>query len=279
MLCVEYFFLMIVSSICIKHISSFLALSGIFMCWKWKTWTLRLAFIIKKIDIHTLSTSKHSNSNLSTTWWWLRFADGLSASLLCAWDDGFLKTSNKFRFFCCLRSLLVVCLESVDEVEAWSLLLRPIELVAPCKIDFTACTSRFNGDSFGFFTSAAIETDCISICLASLRCSGCCRHLLLVVRVKFSLDSISSTAYHTGHSHRNRIHFCTLNLVRYVDQMHVTNTSRNCNFIPIFSCTESFFRRLFCAGLNEWRFHELQCFSETSPECARSRMKNVKRCE
>lgn len=39
MLCVKYFFLMIVSSICIKHISSFLALSGIFMCWKWKTKT------------------------------------------------------------------------------------------------------------------------------------------------------------------------------------------------------------------------------------------------
>lgn len=106
----------------------------------------------------TFSTSMHSNSNLSATWWWWwwpRFDGVFSASLDGVCVDDFLKTSNRFRFFGCLRSPRLACFESCDiDVDANSALWRT-EFVAPCNIDLTACTSRFSGDSFGFFTSAA----------------------------------------------------------------------------------------------------------------------------
>lgn len=140
----------------------------------------------------TFNISMHSSSNLSIACELVRCLTGLPISLAF---DGFLNTSNKLRFLFSLALSSLPCRRCAS-LECWCDWSR-IELGPPCKIDLTAWTSRFNGDSLTlFFSEQKIKwREKTKVFLNSLE-----RHHIIQIKITFWLLQISfSIAFWTKH--------------------------------------------------------------------------------
>lgn len=199
----------------------------------------------------------HSNSNLSTTCREpleppplpLFVADRRFGDIFDEWsfavvpDMGFLNTSKRFRFFCCFCLSSLACgwcfVESPPPPEDCCCCDGSREPLAPCRIDFTAWTSRLSGDSLAPRFSAIQWLDKVTnvhecVWLMAQSPSTYARskitvhvhrtHRFAVVPFDFSRDSISNTTYRIGHCHRIHIHFCISDRVRCASQTHEMST-------------------------------------------------------
>lgn len=166
----------------------------------------------------------HSSSNLSMTCGLVRCFVGFPISLAF---DGFLNTSRRLRFLSLALSSLAWRCVSLEWCASWwcDCEWSRIELDPPCNIDLTACTSRFSGDSLTLFFSKKSTQTSNEIIVPQLPLHAAFKWLnYLSIVVGFFRDSISSTAYRTGHCHKIHSHSCILYHDQFANRMNVTNT-------------------------------------------------------